>query len=214
MPIVSRETMEHEITHEDVLLVNAGFSRFLFGWRLRGFKIGYIQGFAQFNLLDRRLNHYVAVSDVVARYLAAVYDIDARVIPPFIDVSGAPAPRPWQERPVNVVLPYRKGVLDVWDVSFRRLREIVAARAPEITLAEPLERRMPHADLLARIAAVRYLLVLSAAEGFGLVPKNRIMWLRQHGLHATRKFSCRHETILWFTKTNNHIFNLDAIRVR
>lgn len=50
-------------------------------------------------------------------------------------------------------------------------------------------------------------------EGLGLIPKNRIMWVRQHGLHATRKFSCRHETILWFTKTHEHIFNLDAIRV-
>lgn len=50
-------------------------------------------------------------------------------------------------------------------------------------------------------------------EGFGLIPKNRIIWARQHGLHATRKFSCRHETILWFTKTSEHIFNLDPIRV-
>ena len=50
-------------------------------------------------------------------------------------------------------------------------------------------------------------------ESFGLIPKNRIIWVRQHGLHATRKFSCRHETILWFTKSEEHIFNLDAIRV-
>lgn len=50
-------------------------------------------------------------------------------------------------------------------------------------------------------------------ESFGMVPRNRIVWIRQHGLHATRKFSARHETILWFTKTDNHIFSLDAIRV-
>lgn len=50
-------------------------------------------------------------------------------------------------------------------------------------------------------------------ESLGLIPKNRIAWARQHGLHATRKFSCRYETILWFTKGPNHVFNLDAIRV-
>lgn len=50
-------------------------------------------------------------------------------------------------------------------------------------------------------------------EGLGLKPRNRIMWARQHGLHATRKFSCRHEAILWFTKSDEYPFNLDAIRV-
>lgn len=50
-------------------------------------------------------------------------------------------------------------------------------------------------------------------EGLGLIPKNRIVWVRQHGLHATRKFSCRHETILWFAKSDRYAFNLDPIRV-
>lgn len=50
-------------------------------------------------------------------------------------------------------------------------------------------------------------------ESCGLIPRNRIIWARQHGLHAQKKFSCRHETILWFTKSDTYIFNLDAIRV-
>ncbi len=50
-------------------------------------------------------------------------------------------------------------------------------------------------------------------ESCGLLPRNRIIWARQHGLHARKKFSCRHETILWFTKSDNYKFNLDAIRV-
>lgn len=50
-------------------------------------------------------------------------------------------------------------------------------------------------------------------ESLGLIPRNRIMWVRQHGLHATRKFSSRHETILWFAKSGDYTFNLDAIRV-
>jgi adenine-specific DNA-methyltransferase len=50
-------------------------------------------------------------------------------------------------------------------------------------------------------------------EGLGMIPKNRIIWARQHGLHGTRKFSCRHETILWFTRSHDHVFQLDPIRV-
>jgi len=50
-------------------------------------------------------------------------------------------------------------------------------------------------------------------ESCGLIPRNRIVWARQHGLHARKKFSCRHETVLWFTKSDEYTFNLDAIRV-
>lgn len=50
-------------------------------------------------------------------------------------------------------------------------------------------------------------------EDLGLLPRNRIVWLRQHGLHGRKKFSARHETILWFTKSGDYIFNLDAVRV-
>lgn len=50
-------------------------------------------------------------------------------------------------------------------------------------------------------------------EDLGLIPRNRIVWLRQHGLHGRRKFSARHETILWFTKSDDYLFDLDAIRV-
>jgi len=50
-------------------------------------------------------------------------------------------------------------------------------------------------------------------EDLGLIPRNRIAWVRQHGLHAKNKFSARHETILWFTKSDDYKFNLDSIRV-
>jgi adenine-specific DNA-methyltransferase len=42
--------------------------------------------------------------------------------------------------------------------------------------------------------------------------RNRIIWQFGHGLHASKRFSGRYETILWFTKTDNYIFNLDAVR--
>lgn len=43
--------------------------------------------------------------------------------------------------------------------------------------------------------------------------RNRIVWTFGHGVHASRRFSGRHETILWFTKGQNYQFNLDAVRV-
>ena len=48
---------------------------------------------------------------------------------------------------------------------------------------------------------------------FGFKLRNRIIWHFRHGLHAQTKFSGRYETILWFTKTDEYIFNLDSVRV-
>jgi len=47
----------------------------------------------------------------------------------------------------------------------------------------------------------------------GLKLRNRIIWHFGHGLHASKRFSGRYETILWFSKTNDYIFNLDNVRV-
>lgn len=47
----------------------------------------------------------------------------------------------------------------------------------------------------------------------GLQLRNRIIWHFGHGLHANNRFSGRYETILWFTKTENYVFNLDPVRV-
>ena len=50
-------------------------------------------------------------------------------------------------------------------------------------------------------------------QAHGLKLRNRIVWHFEHGLHCTRRLSGRYETILWFTKGDDFIFNLDAIRV-
>ena len=43
--------------------------------------------------------------------------------------------------------------------------------------------------------------------------RNRIIWRFGHGLHASNRFSGRYETLLWFTKSDNYIFNLDDVRI-
>ena len=47
----------------------------------------------------------------------------------------------------------------------------------------------------------------------GLKLRNRIIWRFNHGLHCTNRFSGRYEVILWFTKSDDYIFNLDPVRI-
>jgi adenine-specific DNA-methyltransferase len=47
----------------------------------------------------------------------------------------------------------------------------------------------------------------------GLKLRNRVIWRFEHGLHCSKRLSGRYETILWFTKGADYIFNLDPIRV-
>lgn len=48
-------------------------------------------------------------------------------------------------------------------------------------------------------------------RGFKL--RNRIIWHFEHGLHASKRFSGRYETLLWFTKGDTYTFNLDPVRI-
>jgi len=50
-------------------------------------------------------------------------------------------------------------------------------------------------------------------KGHGLKLRNRIVWHFRHGLHCAKRFSGRYEVILWFTKSDDYLFDLDAVRV-
>lgn len=43
--------------------------------------------------------------------------------------------------------------------------------------------------------------------------RNRIIWHFGHGLHNRRRFSGRYEVVMWYTRTDEYVFNLDAVRV-
>jgi len=47
----------------------------------------------------------------------------------------------------------------------------------------------------------------------GLRMRNRIIWHFEHGLHCARRFSGRYEVIIWFTKSDDYFFKLDAVRI-
>ncbi len=50
-------------------------------------------------------------------------------------------------------------------------------------------------------------------DRFGLKLRNRIIWHFEHGLNSKNRFSGRHESILWYTRSDDFTFNLDAVRV-
>jgi len=50
-------------------------------------------------------------------------------------------------------------------------------------------------------------------RSLGLKCRNRIVWNFGHGLHCSRRFSGRHETILWFSKGDDYHFDVDPVRV-
>lgn len=50
-------------------------------------------------------------------------------------------------------------------------------------------------------------------KNHGLKLRNRIVWTFGHGLHCQKRLSGRHESILWFTKSDDYTFNLDPIRI-
>ena len=47
----------------------------------------------------------------------------------------------------------------------------------------------------------------------GLKMRNRIIWHFNTGLTCQKRFSGRHETVMWFTKSDEYVFNLDPVRV-
>jgi adenine-specific DNA-methyltransferase len=56
-------------------------------------------------------------------------------------------------------------------------------------------------------------LLFPVFAGLGLKMRNRIVWHFEHGLHCSRRLSGRYETVMWFTKGGDYIFELDPIRV-
>src|SRR6266516_2016582 len=55
--------------------------------------------------------------------------------------------------------------------------------------------------------------VLRRFQRQGVYLRNRIIWHFEHGMHPSRRFSGRHEMLLWFTKGDAYRFHLDRVRV-
>lgn len=55
--------------------------------------------------------------------------------------------------------------------------------------------------------------IYQICKKLGMKLRNRIIWCFEHGLHCKNRLSGRYENIVWFTKGDDYVFNLDPIRV-
>ena len=119
---------------------------------------------------------------------------------------------------------------------------MLVVTSPPYNLGKEYEKRIPMADYLKQQAAViaecvRILnekgsicwqvgnnkrnkevfpldiLLYQEFKKHGLKLRNRIVWHFKSGVNCQRRFSRRHESILWFTKRDDYMFNLDPVRV-
>lgn len=88
------------------------------------------------------------------------------------------------------------------------LRSVIAKLKPEGSLCLQVGNHVEN----GRVTPLDYVFVPMLLE-LGLILRNRIIWTFNFGLHAQHRLSGRYETLLWFTKSDDYIFNLDAIRV-
>jgi hypothetical protein len=108
-PAIGIADMEQQIGDKDILLASPSFSNYFFGPRLPGRKLMYVQGFNTFALLDRYFDHYVCVSNFVARFVKMTYGLTSAVIPAFIEFDRLPTAAAWQDRPAGSILIHAKG---------------------------------------------------------------------------------------------------------
>ncbi len=66
---------------------------------------------------------------------------------------------------------------------------------------------------MSQVVPLDYLIYEIFSDFSDLYLRNRIIWTFGHGLHGQKRFSGRHEMILWFTKGKNYYFDLDSIRI-
>jgi adenine-specific DNA-methyltransferase len=114
--------------------------------------------------------------------------------------------------------------------------------SPPYNIGKAYERRAPLGDYVARQAdviaeAARILvpggslcwqvgnyvedgevvpldsLLIPVIRSLGLKIRNRIVWSFGHGQHCRHRLSGRHETVVWATKGDGYLFNLDPIRI-
>lgn len=166
-PTLSVKELVKNIACDDIVVINPSYSNLMLGLQSTCTKICYVQGFNTYALLDA-FDHYVAVSGIVKRFLQAVYEIDAPVIPPFFERDSMPRLEEWNERPQGSVFVYVKGPYQSAAIVLDELKKRVTPNVRFVDVVQSMS--LPRRDLLFRMAACRYMLTLSPAEGFGLVP--------------------------------------------
>lgn len=90
----------------------------------------------------------------------------------------------------------------------RVIRECIRVLRPDGSLCWQVGNSVDNGAIIPLDA-----LLYPICSELGLKLRNRIVWHFEHGLHCSRRLSGRYEVILWFTKTDDYVFDLDPIRV-
>lgn len=112
--------------------------------------------------------------------------------------------------PYNIGKEYEKRLhLDMYlDQQAQVIKECVRALAPRGSICWQVGNYVDNGAIIP-LDTILY----PVFAGLGLKMRNRIIWHFEHGLHCSRRFSGRYETIVWFTKSDDYVFHLDAVRV-
>lgn len=112
--------------------------------------------------------------------------------------------------PYNIGKSYetRVSIQDYLDTQTELIKELVRTLRPNGSLCWQVGNYIEKSEVFP--LDIYYYPIFKDA---GLKLRNRIIWHFGHGLHASKRFSGRYETMLWFTKTDDYVFNLDEVRV-
>jgi adenine-specific DNA-methyltransferase len=112
--------------------------------------------------------------------------------------------------PYNIGKSYEKSVsLDAYvDGQARVIRECVRVLAPGGSICWQVGNHVQDGEIVPLD-----LVLYEIFKRHELKLRNRIIWHFEHGLHGSKRLSGRYETVLWFTKGDRYVFNLDDIRV-
>jgi len=112
--------------------------------------------------------------------------------------------------PYNIGKSYetRVSIIDYLDTQSELINELVRVLSPKGSLCWQVGNYIEKSEVFP--LDIYFYPIFKDA---GLKLRNRIVWHFGHGLHASKRFSGRYETLLWFTKTDDYIFNLDDVRI-
>jgi glycosyltransferase involved in cell wall biosynthesis len=169
-PQITFAAMEEAVCDDDIVVCNDYDSVHMFGPRIKGRKLMYVQAFTVFKVLDTFFDGYVSTSEYVQDYLNKYFDVKAPVIAPFIHLENIPATKPWQARPEKRILVYVKH--QKYHPMFLMFQRLLAANYPHVDVSFTVigPERIPHERMLQHLSEHRYFLWLTPCEGFGLPP--------------------------------------------
>lgn len=164
-PVISLPDMESTIRNNDILVSTGGLSASMFGLRLPGKKLCYVQGISKYEVLDGFFDRYVFTAQFVREYANRHFMVDGPVINPFIDTEIFSGGKRWEERDSAIAF---LGYKPLTELLLAGLARICRENHPNVPAKFTGYRSLSQAQLADVLGRHKYYLTLSPLEGFGL----------------------------------------------